>query len=150
MCQESGVIRALHGGQTQQAGVVSQIREQLCLAHGLCRLSADSADPEQRLGPRAVGAVHFLRGQFQHRRKQPNPRLADGELRRVHADSQAAGARGDVIPRQRALASLVETAVRGEREGVRGDDGASREHLPSLVIQLCHDERPRFGFSDSC
>ena len=113
--------------------MIAESREQARASRdGLCRLAADAADPDQRLRPRAVGAVHLLGGQREHRLEQADPRLADGELRRVHADRQAAGAGGDVIPRQRALASLVEPAVRGERERVRGDDDASREHCRRL------------------
>ncbi len=54
-------------------------------------------------------------------------RIADRELRRVHADGEAAGAGGDVVARQRALTPLVEPAFRIERERMRRNRQPARQ-----------------------
>ena len=53
--------------------------------------------------------------------EEADARIADRELRGVHADGDAAGAGGDVIARQRALPPLVESALGIERERMRGN-----------------------------
>ncbi len=48
--------------------------------------------------------------------------IANGELRGVHAHGDATGARRDVIPRQRALAPLIQPAPRRKRQWMRRND----------------------------
>ena len=47
-------------------------------------------------------------------------RVADGELRRVHADREPAGAGGEVVAGQGALAALVELRDAFSASGVAG------------------------------
>ena len=47
----------------------------------------------------------------EHRLQQADRRIADRELRRVHADGDPAGAGVAVVPRQRHLPALVEPAL---------------------------------------
>jgi hypothetical protein len=73
--------------------------------------SAHAADAHDRL----TATIQFRRHESQQRFEEPDVRLANGELASVNADRQTAGACGDVIADQRALAPLVEPAFRGER-----------------------------------
>ena len=54
-------------------------------------------------------------------------RVADLELRRVHAHGETAGARGHVVARQGALVLLVEPAGPVERQRLGGDDVTGEE-----------------------
>ncbi len=103
----------------------AEIRQTSGFARGLRGVAAHSADAHERLSPPAVGAVHFVSRELQHGIEQTHTRVADGELRRVHADGHAPGAGGDVVPRERALTAFVQATFGGQREGVRRDDGAS-------------------------
>src|SRR2546427_519484 len=80
----------------------------------LCGLTDNAGDAD------LVGRL--LGGELQDRREQAV--VADFELRRVYAGRDAACAGGDVVAGQRALALLVEFAVRGEGEWMRRDYGA--------------------------
>ena len=96
-------------GEAEQAGVVAEAREQVRLgaaparvwpqtprdAHERCRAAARPRGPSPRRRARAPARSSPTSG-------------ADRELRGVDADRQAAGAGGDVVARQRALAALVE------------------------------------------
>ena len=70
--------------------------------------------------PLAVSA-----GKLQHRPVEP--RLADLELRGVHADGQPAGAGIDVVAGQGALRPAVELPLLVERQGVGRQHGAAAQ-----------------------
>ena len=75
--------------------------------------------------------------------RQPVLRIANRELRGVHAHRDAARAGGHVVARERALVPLVERARSGERERMRGDhdararDGSRRSrHAQNAPVAL--------------
>ena len=68
----------------------------------------------------------ILEPQFEDWSEQTDLRIANRELRRVHADGQATGAGGEVIPEQRPLPPLVELALRIQRQRT------SRNNEPAL------------------
>ena len=126
-----GIVAILHCCERQQAGVVSQIMEQIRLPKRLGCIAACTANPDQRLTTRAVGPAHFFSRQLQNRLEKANLRLANCELRCVHSDCEPAGAGCDVIAAQSSLTSLVQTSVRVQRQGMRRDDGSPRQNLPN-------------------
>lgn len=119
--------------------MIAKTGEEFGFANGLRRVSADSADANERDGTSAVRAIHFFGGYLQDGFEEAEAQFANGELRGVNAHSQAAGAGSDVIASERALAAFIETAITVEREGVRGDDGAVSEELLDLGIKSGHD-----------
>src|SRR6267154_650283 len=70
------------------------------------RLEIDSDDANEWSGAAAVGAVHFFRSERQNGVEEADLRIANGELRGVNADGEAAGASSDVVARERTLAAL--------------------------------------------
>ena len=62
--------------------------------------------------------------------------FADRELCGVDADSQATGARGDVVASESALATFIEESIGVERERMCGDDGAAGEELLGIGLEL--------------
>ena len=78
--------------ETEQPGMEAEIRQTSGFARGLRGVAANSADAHERLGPPAVSTVHFVSRELQHGIEQPHTRVADRELRRVHADGHAPGA----------------------------------------------------------
>ena len=100
----------------------------------LRRGAADAADADQRNQLPAIGAVHLVARQRQHRLEQPNRRVADGKLRRVDADGKAAGAGGDVVAGERALMALVEPAVVVKCQRMRRNDKTHRQRLAYLLV----------------
>ena len=75
-----------------------------------------------------VGPVHLLAGQFQHRPEEADLRLADLELRGMHAHGQAAGPGRDVVAAQGPLATFVEPPPGVQGQGMGRDDDAAGEH----------------------
>jgi hypothetical protein len=78
--------------------------------------------------------LRFLGGDPQHRLVKP--RVADRELRRVHAHRQPAAAGVEVIARQRALPALVQPAACVESERMCRDHGAATQQRGDLGGQL--------------
>jgi hypothetical protein len=64
----------------------------------------------------------------EHRLEQADGGIPDGELGRVHADGDAAGAGVAVIPCERNLAALVERSSLGQRKRMR------RNHQPAQEL----------------
>ena len=87
-------------------------------------------------------AARRRRRELEHRTQQTVLRLADRELRRVHADGDAACAGRDVIARQRTLVSLVELSISRERERVRGDHAAGADGLQRQRLAATRQKRP--------
>ena len=121
-------------GQAEQAGVVAEAGQQGRFTDRLRRGAANAANADQRKQLPAIRAVHLLAGQREHGLEQPDLRVADRELRRVDADGEAAGARGGVVPRQRALMALVEPAAVIEGQRVRRNHQAPRQRLAYLLV----------------
>ena len=111
---------ALQRGQRQQHGVIAQRARGPRLLDRLRRLADGAGDHHQRpVGPFA----RRLDRKLQHRPVEPD--LADRELRRMHADGQAARPRIDVVAADRALRLLVELAIGTERQRMRRDHRAA-------------------------
>ena len=58
----------------------------------------------------------------------------DGELRRVHAHRDPTGAGRQVVARERPLASLIQPALRRERERMGGNDEAAPQGRPLVAV----------------
>ena len=129
MREENGVCGVRKRGEAEETGVVAKVSEERGFANGLWRVATDSADADQRNRAVAVGAVHFFSGECQDGFEEADLRIANGELRGVNADGEAAGAGGDVVARECALAAFVEATVCVEGERMGGDDGALGEEL---------------------
>ncbi len=89
------VIGVFHRRQAEQAGMIAQVADEHRLAHGLLRAPADPGDFHE--GPGVRGPAHLFGSQLQHRLKQPDLRVPNPELGRVHTDREAARTGGDVI-----------------------------------------------------
>ena len=92
------------------AGVVAERGGELGFGARLRRVAARcrrSSRTGVRVGERGARFVHR---QLEHRTKEADCRIANRELRRVHADGNAARAGVDVVAREPALAPLVELA----------------------------------------
>ena len=120
-----GVVGIRERREAEQPRMVAEPRQQVGFAQAPVGGPADAADADQRLAPLRVGAIHLLARERSTGSKRPTLRIANGELRRVHADGQAAGAGRHVVARQRALPALVEPAVGVERQRMRGNDPAA-------------------------
>ena len=119
MLDQLVLARALQRGERQQHGVVAQRPRRARLLDRLRRLADRAGDHDQRpVGPFA----RRLDRELEHRPVEPD--LADGELRRVHADRQAARAGVDVVAADGALRLLVEFPVGIERQRMRRDHRA--------------------------
>ena len=84
MCHQFRRRRITQRGQAQQAALIPQRRCQFRLQYGLSRLAADSRNSNRCRPP------HLRRCQLQDRPIQPNFRLPNRELRRMHAHRQTA------------------------------------------------------------
>jgi hypothetical protein len=109
-------------GEAQQAGVVSGLARETRLADSLWSLAADACDFENALARIMLESADGVDSEAEHWFKQPDVRGANGELRRVHADSDAAGSGFAVVARESGLAALIEFALGGESEGMSRDD----------------------------
>lgn len=109
--------------EAQQAGVVAVPRRQFRLLHGLCGGAADARHLDE------VRSAKLIRREREHRLEQPELRIANGELRRMHADRHAARTGSFVITRQRALAALVELARGRQRQRMRRNHQTSQQFL---------------------
>lgn len=123
MGDEGVFICVAQRAEAEERGVVAEFAHELRFGHGLRSAAADAGDADERL----AGAGHFLGGQRENGMEEADLGIADGELRGVNADREAAHARGEIVARERALAALVETTRGGEREGMGGDDEAVLE-----------------------
>jgi hypothetical protein len=109
--------------------VIPEISQQRCLAERLWGCAANAANSNERSQSCAVGLIHFLAGEREHRFKKTDLRIANRELRRVDADGEPSGSGGGVIARQRALMPFVEAAVCIKRKGMRRNDETCRQRL---------------------
>src|SRR5262249_50138652 len=129
-------------GQIQQSEIVSG----LCRKRGFTdRLICQTAHARDLDGPFAVPPLPLarrLRRQPQHGFKQSDLRVANCELSSVDADGHAPRARIAIIPRQRALAALVELAFGVERERVRRDHRALKQHFTDFPVDHSHQNFP--------
>ena len=109
MPDELVVVGIGERGEAQQARVVTELDGGLGLGYRLARRPADP-------GHEHAGAPRASRGRFggelEHRTIEADAGVADGELRRVNADGQAARVRGEVVTGEGALAALVELSAR--------------------------------------
>jgi hypothetical protein len=112
--------------ETQQAEVITDRARQAGLAQRLRGLAANA----RHFNHGSPGVAHRVDRQPQHRLEQADARIADGELRGVHAHRDAARARVTVITREAGLAALVEFSFGGEGEWVRGND---HQNFPSAT-----------------
>ena len=108
---ERGIVRVGQRGEAEQPGVVAEAHQQIRFATGLSRVVR-----RRRRSGSAVRRAARPRDPFPRARAPAPARtgrrgIADRELRRVHADREAAGAGGGVVAGQRPLAALVEAAV---------------------------------------
>ena len=120
----------LEGGEGEEGGVVAEGGGERGFAEGLGRGAADAGDED---GVRGAG---LFGGELEDGLEEVVLGVADGELGGVDGDGEAAGAGVDVVAREGALAGLVELAVRGEAEGVGGDDEALVETIAPAHMRI--------------
>ena len=104
--------------------MIPAVRHDTRFRERLRRRPADPSDANQWDFPASIRAIHFLACQSKHRLEKTNARVADCELRRVHADGESSRAGRRIVARQHSLVPLVESSIRVEREGMRRDDKA--------------------------
>ena len=121
--------------------MIAEAAEQFRFGHGLGRLTADTADADERRDPTAVGAIHLLRRECQDGLEESDARIADGELRRVDADRESTGSGRIVVPRECPLAAFVECAGFSQCQRMCGNDEA--------VPQRSQDRRGNGAHSES-
>ena len=132
------LVRALERSERQQDGVVAHRPRRPRLVDRLRGLADRAGDHHQRpVGPFA----RRLDRKLEHRPIEPD--LADGELRRVHADRQAAGAGVDIVAADGALRLLVEPTVGTERQGM----GGNHRTVAELRQDRCGEVVPKHGVS---
>src|SRR5687768_12890084 len=126
--------RILECREAYQARVVPEPRRDFSFALRLPRVTADAGDHHRR--PRAIrpfaGNVHC---QGKHRLEQPNLRISNRELCRMHADGETSRSRCAVIACERRLAALVEPPTAVKRQRMRGNDEAV-EQASAEVLDL--------------
>jgi len=129
--QQARVIGVFHCRQAEEAGVIARRPDLRRLSDGLGRSPADARDPHHRRGFRHLEAIHLLRSKFQYRSEQADFRGAYRELRGMHADGKSAGSGSEVVPCQRPLPALVQSALRRQGERMCGNHQPSGQSLPS-------------------
>ena len=140
------------GRRADQCGMVAEPDGGLGLAPGLFGQARDAGDH----GHRPVGPVaRRLRRQTQHRLVEAA--VADGELGRVHADREPAGAGIEIVAGERTLAPRVELAgaVKRKRMGrnrqAGGDALANRPRAGrQRVSRLISIARRGFRSGSAC
>ena len=146
MIQQTLVIVVPQGGEAEQRGVVAERHRELRFAECLRGETAHAGD-QDRTGSEAP-VVHGAPRQVEDRLQQLHAGIADGELRGVHADGDAAGAGIAVVPRQRHLAPLVELARFGHGERVGRNHQAAQQcaakFRPPIALRSAHPS-PRSG-----
>ena len=110
MRKQRGIVRARKSRKADKRDVVFQIGEESRFLHRLASRAAHAADANHRFGPVAIRLVQFVARKLQNRPEQADFGFANRELRCMHANRDAAGARGNVITRQSALPALIEAA----------------------------------------
>ena len=86
--------------------------------------------------------AEFHRCQFEHRFEQPDLRVTNGELGRVHADGNSPCPGRQVIAHEAALAALVQSALRIQGERAGGDNHPAQQGLMNLGLDRnCHKAR---------
>src|SRR5450432_1318857 len=125
--EQLSLWRVVQRAEADERRVVSEVVREPRLGERLRRIAAHARDAREwaRLGAQRCGGG--LRREGEHRREEPVLRIADLELRSVHAYRDAAGARRHVVAGERALMALVERARGGESERMRGDHVPARE-----------------------
>ena len=124
MRDEGIVVVVLERRQAQQAGVIPGVADERRFAHGLFRAAADTGDLDDLATVVADILIDGFAADAQHLFEQAKSRVADFELRRVHADGDAAGAGVEVVSGQGALVALVELSVDVQRQRMRRDHRA--------------------------
>ena len=107
------IAQAAHA---QQHGVISQRMCEFRLFDSLLLWAADTCNLHD------ICFRRFFHRKREHRLIEPDFRIANGELRRMHADSNSACACGKVIACERSLAPFIQLARNGQRERMGGND----------------------------
>ena len=116
---------AAHRAQAQQPRVVAEPGRDPRLGDRLAAAPGEPGDHRDRaVGPARGG----LGGERQHRLVEPG--LADGELGRMDADGEPAGAGVEVVAGERPLAPGIQPAPGVERQRMRRDHGAAADQRP--------------------
>ena len=101
--------------EAEQYGIVPQIPRDSGFARGLGGRPYSACDLDD------LFPLGLLCREFQHRLVQADLGITNGELRRVHADSNSACAGSEIVACQSALPALVQLPVSRERQRMRGD-----------------------------
>ena len=121
------VARVLQRGEAEQAGVVAEVAQRASASRdGLLGLAA------RRRAMRTSGCVARASARSissaascEHGLEQADLRVADRELRRVHADRQPAGAGGDVVADSARWRRSSSLRCAFSASGMRGDHDAA-------------------------
>jgi hypothetical protein len=125
--QDRGLRFLAECGHADEAGVVAEVAGECGLRPGLPRLAADAGDHRHRAPARCLMFPLGVSRQLEDRTVEAVGRIADLELRRMHADRQAAGAGIQIVAREGALVAFRETTIAVERKGVRRNDVSGKE-----------------------
>ncbi len=129
------------GPEAEEAGVVAR-------TFGGGRLRSEPAAwgrRGRRFGRGAVRALHLFGGESEDRFEEAEAGFADGELRGVDANREAADAGRDVVAAEGALATFVEPPLRRESQRMGGDGEAAAEVVRKSESSIVHFEVGRFA-----
>ena len=125
----------------KQADVVAEFPREPCFGNGLAGFAADAGDLDRSPAGGAVARVGGFRREFENRLEQCVPGIANGELRGVDPNRDAARAGRVIVARQRALVPFVELSRSGQCEWMRWNDQPFVEPSANFGSELwagCH------------
>src|SRR5262249_15083955 len=129
-------------GEAEQAEIVAGGVRELCLGESLGRAAADARDFQHAAARDALVIAQEVEGEAEGGLEERAFGIANGERRGVHADGDTAPAGLAVVTGERSLTALIELAVSGEGEWVRGDDHQNFPSETSKCVGLLSDAPP--------
>src|SRR5579884_1653454 len=109
--------------------MIPQRAGQLGFGDRLSCAAADASDAKQRRSGGELVTSHLFGGQRQDRAKQTVLRLADGKLRGMNSDCEAACASSEIVATQAPLSPLLQPPFRSQGQGQRRKHEATTKSL---------------------
>ena len=117
--------------EAEKPRMIAETDGEVRLARGLSRRPHEAGDQDERAPRPSLGR---LAGDLEHRPQQTD--LANGELRRVDTDREAARAGVDVVARKRPLPAQIELALHRQCERMRRNGDALGNQLDDRRGQI--------------
>ena len=117
--------------EAEKPRMIAETDGEVRLAHGLSRRPHQAGDQDERALRPILGR---LAGDLEHRLQQSD--LANGELRRVDTDREAARAGVDVVARKRPLPAQIELALHRQCERMRRNGDSLGNQLDDRCGQI--------------